>query len=68
MFKRLSAPVILALFTSCAIIAFALYQRDEAWGAVPAVAFYFAAAIICLSPSLYAVLRHKACRNKRRLT
>jgi hypothetical protein len=65
MFKRLNTLVIVALCTSCALIAFAFYQRDAASLAVPAVAFYFAAAFICLLPSLYAVFRHKTCRSER---
>jgi hypothetical protein len=64
MIKRLNANIIIALCTSCALIAFAFYQRHEASGTVPAVAFYVAAAVICLLPVLYALLRRKSCRNK----
>lgn len=63
MLKRLNANIILALCTSCTIIAFAFYQRYEGSVTVPAVAFYGAAAVICLLPVLYALLRHKICRN-----
>jgi hypothetical protein len=66
MFKKLNGLVITALFTSGAIIAFAFYQRYEAPYTVPAVAFYFAAAVICLLPVLYGLLRHKTCRNRTR--
>jgi hypothetical protein len=61
--KELSSNIIIALCTSCAIIAFAFYQRHEASGSVPVVAFYGAAAVICLLPVLYGLLRHKTCRN-----
>jgi hypothetical protein len=63
MTKRHNADIIVALCTSCALIAFAFYQRSEASGTVPAVAFYVAAAAICLLPVLYAILRRKICRN-----
>ena len=63
MFKKLNSNIIIALCTSCAIIAFAFYERREASCSVPAVAFYGAAAVICLLPVLYGLLRHKTCRN-----
>ena len=64
MTKRRNANIIVASCTSCALIAFAVYERYEASGTVPAVAFYVAAAAICLLPVLYAILRHKTHRNK----
>jgi membrane protein YdbS with pleckstrin-like domain len=64
MFKRLNSNIFIALCTSCTMIAFAFYQRYEASIAFPAVAFFVAAAIICLLPVFYALLRRKACRNK----
>jgi hypothetical protein len=64
MFKRLNALVIIAFCTSCAMIAFAFYRRYEGPTTVPAVAFYFAAAIICLLPVLNALIRHKTCPSK----
>jgi len=64
MLKRLNVNIIIAFCTSCAMIAFAFYERYAASGTVPAVAFYGAAAVICLLPALYALLRHKICRNK----
>lgn len=63
MTKTRNTNIIVALCTGCALIAFAFYERYEASGAVPAVAFYVAAAAICLLPVLYAVLRHETCRN-----
>jgi hypothetical protein len=63
MFKKLNSNIIIALCTSCALIAFAFYERHGASGSVPAVAFYGAAAVICLLPVLYGLLRHKTCRN-----
>jgi hypothetical protein len=56
--------IAIALCTSAALIAFALNQRQEASVTVPAVAFYVAAAIICLGSEFYVRLRSKNCRNK----
>jgi len=64
MTKRRKAYIIVASCTSCTLIAFALHERYEASGTVPAVAFYVAAAAICLLPVVYAILRHKTRRNK----
>jgi hypothetical protein len=64
MLKRLNVNIVIAFSTSCAMIAFAFYERNEASGTVPEVAFYGAAAAICLLPVLYGLLRHKVCRNK----
>jgi membrane protein YdbS with pleckstrin-like domain len=64
MLRRLNAHIIIALCTSCAIIAFAFDQRHDASINVPAVAFYVAAAIICLMPVVYALFRRKTCRNQ----
>jgi uncharacterized membrane protein YqjE len=63
--KKLNSTIIIAIAvcTSAALIAFAFDQRHEASViTVPAVAFYLAAAIICLLP--YTLLRRKSCRNK----
>ncbi len=56
MLKRPSSNIITALCTGGAMIAFASYQSRIA---VPAVAFYIAAAIICLLPVVFA----PACRT-----
>jgi hypothetical protein len=61
MLKKLNSTIIIALCTSAALIAFAFDQRYEASVTVPAVAFYVAAAVICLLPVLYALLRRKTC-------
>jgi hypothetical protein len=57
--KRLNANIIIAFSTSCALIAFAFDQRHEASITAPAVAFYVAAAIICLLPMFYALFRRR---------
>jgi hypothetical protein len=62
--KRPDINLIIALCTACSMIAFAFYERYEASHTVPQVAFYLAAAAICLLPVLYAILRHRVCRNK----
>jgi hypothetical protein len=64
MLKKLNAKIIIALCTSCAIIAFAFYERHAASNTLPAGEFYIAAAVICLLPVSYALLRCKTCRNK----
>ena len=64
MLKKLNANIIVALCASCAIIAFAFYERYTASRIAPAVAFYIAAAVICLLSVFNALLRHKVCRNK----
>jgi len=63
MLKRLNANIIVALCASCALIAFAFYERHAASPIMPADAFYVAA-VICLPRVFYALLRHKVCRNK----
>lgn len=63
MLKKLNANIIVALCASCAIIAFAFYERYAASPIAPAGAFYVAA-VICLPRIFYALLRHKVCRNK----
>jgi hypothetical protein len=52
--------IIIALCTSAALIAFAFDQRVT----LSATAFYIAAAVICLLPVLYALLRCKLRGNK----
>jgi hypothetical protein len=66
MLKKLNSNIIVALCTSCALIAFAFYERYDDSDTVPAVAFYIAAATICILPALYATFRHKSCQNKPR--
>jgi hypothetical protein len=62
MTKRFNSTIIItALCTSCALIAFARY---EAFAKVSAAVFYVAAAVICLLPVVYALLRHKSCTAK----
>ena len=63
MLKKLNTNIILAFCTSCAMIAFAFYQRYETSITVPVVAFYIAAAIISLLPVFYALLRRRICRK-----
>ena len=63
MIKRLNPNIIIAFCTSCALIAFAFYERYKTLDTVPQVAFYGAAAVICLLPVLYGLLRHKNCRK-----
>jgi len=62
MLKRLNANIIIAFCTSCALIAFAFYERYEGPIQVRATTFYMAAAVICLLPVVYGLLRCKTCR------
>jgi hypothetical protein len=64
MIKRRNGNIVTALCTSSAMIAFAFYERHATAAPVPEIAFYLAAAAICLLPVLYALVRHKSCRNK----
>jgi hypothetical protein len=58
MTKRFNSTIIIiALCTSCAMIAFARYQASIP---VSAVALFIAAAVICLLPVFYALVRHKS--------
>ena len=59
MLKRPNATILIALCTSCALIAFAFYERYDGSGTPSATVFYVAAAAICLLPVFYAVVRHK---------
>ena len=59
MLKRLNSNIITALCTGCALIAFAFLRS---YVTVPAVAFYIAAAAICLLPVVLA----PACQRARR--
>jgi hypothetical protein len=60
MLKRFNSNIITALCTAGAMIAFAYYRSHID---VPAVAFYVAAAIICLLPVVFAPACRKACRT-----
>jgi hypothetical protein len=65
MFKKPNSTIIIGLCTAVALIAFAFNQRYGIALRAPASAFYIAAAVICLLPVLYGLIRHKACQNKR---
>jgi hypothetical protein len=60
MLKRLNSNIVTALCTGGAMIAFAFYQSHIT---VPAVAFYIAAATICLLPVVFAPACRKASRT-----
>ncbi len=64
MLKKSTVTIVIALCTSAALIAFAFDQRNDASITVPAVAFFVAAAIMCLLTVLYALLRCKITQNK----
>jgi hypothetical protein len=63
MLKRINANIITALCTSCAMIAFAFYERHGASGSVPEVAFWAAAAGISLLPVLFCLVRCRIGRS-----
>jgi len=54
MLKKLNSNLIIAAATSAALIAFAFDQRHEPTHTLPEIAFYLAAAVICLLPVIYA--------------
>jgi hypothetical protein len=64
MFKKLNANIWVALCTASTLIAFAFYQRHAGSVNLTVVDFYIAAAVICLSPRWYCLVRRKVCLNK----
>jgi hypothetical protein len=61
MFKKLNPLIVIARCTAGGVIAYAYYERHAASDPIPAVAFYLAAATICVLPSLYAEFRRRRC-------
>lgn len=59
--KKFNSTTFIALCTGGALMAFAFGQGYESHFAVPAVAFYLAAAVICLLPVFTALVRRKVC-------
>lgn len=59
--RRFDSNIITALCTACAMIAYAYYHT---YIAVPATAFWVAAAVISLLPVGYRLVSRKACRNR----
>jgi len=57
MLKKLKTNTIIAICTAGAMIALAFYERHGGPNPVPEIAFYGAAAAICLLPVLYALVR-----------
>ena len=64
MANKSSQTIVVALFTSAALIGFAFYQRYVGPVQVSEATFYIAAAIICVSPGVHRKLRCKTCENK----
>ncbi|MEI9970720.1 MAG: hypothetical protein WDO73_00980 [Ignavibacteriota bacterium] len=64
MLKKINGNIAIALCTAGAMIAYEFYERYGASIQVPAVAFYGAAAGICLLPTMYALLGRKACTGR----
>jgi hypothetical protein len=65
MIKKFSSNMFIALCTSSALIAFSFYERHDTSRTVSTSALFVAAAVICLLPVLYALVRREICRNKR---
>jgi hypothetical protein len=63
MFDKPRIQLIIALCTSCTLIAFAVYRRHHSVP-IPGIAFYVTAALICVIGEVYARSRHKTCRTK----
>ncbi len=61
--NRHVAPVVIGLITAAAMILFAFYQHVEGHVVIPTIAFYFAAGVIVLAPSVWGALRHKRCKT-----
>ena len=66
MFTKRNTELIIAVITAAGMIAFAYYQRHWPIPASPE-AFFYAAAVICVLPVLYAVIRCKGFSRKRGL-
>ena len=64
MLKKSTQIIVIALCTSVALIGFSLYQSHAASIPVSAVAFYIAAAIICVSPAAQRLLVCKGHRSR----
>lgn len=64
MFDKRKLEFTIALVTSCAVTTFAFYQRYRAVN-VSVVTFYLAAAVICLLPVLYGLVRRQVCLLRR---
>jgi hypothetical protein len=64
MLNKSTQTIVIALFTSAALFGLAFYQRDGSLIRISEVTFYIAAAIICVSPVAYRVLRCKRSRSK----
>ena len=62
MLKKINPTIVIALCTSCVMIVYAFYKRYTPSTIVPTVVFYLVAAVICLLPTLSALLR---CRLKK---
>jgi hypothetical protein len=62
MFEKPRTQLIVAVCTTCALIAFTVRLHHSV--PVPAMAFYLSAALICVLGEVYARSRHKACRTK----
>ena len=65
MHKKSTRIIVIALCTSAALIGFSLYQSRAGSVPVPAVAFYTAAALICVLPAAYHLL---VCKRRRSRT
>jgi len=61
MFKKPNPTIVIALCTSAALIAFGFDQSHKASIAVSGTALFVAAAVVCLSPVFFALLRGKIC-------
>jgi hypothetical protein len=61
MSKEQKANIVTALCTACAMIAFAFYKRYATSFAISSTALFVAAAVVCLAPALYGLVR---CRSR----
>lgn len=66
MIKPFNSTTVIALCAGVTLIGFAFDQRGEHHVNLPAVAYYIAAAVICLLPVFAALVRHKTCARSQR--
>jgi hypothetical protein len=63
MTQKFNSTTVIGVCTGGALTAFALTKRYGPSPAVPTVALYVAAAVICLLPVVFALVRHKTCER-----
>ncbi|WP_058186643.1 hypothetical protein [Terracidiphilus gabretensis] len=64
MLNKSTQNIVFALFASAALVGLAFYQRYGSPIHISEATFFIFAALICVSPVVYRVLRCRSCGNK----